>query len=147
MRAIAIVILAVAMIHPNVSAESESGTVCIAPWSGKSFGYTAPDIGVYCKSGAVSLRIDMQPKMPWPTDSTMRISGLNITERHRVVVLCDGKPQQSFAFRFSENRMVANRLVRVRVPNLCLFVGGAYILQLWDVKRSPWCKCNGGSPK
>jgi hypothetical protein len=47
------------------------------------------------------------------------------------MVLCDGKPQQSFRFRFSTFK--SNRL--------CLFINDLYqTVQLWKLKESPWCK-------
>ena len=130
MRTIAIVVVVAALTHPSFFAESASGSVCVAPESGTQIPLSP--IGVYCQSGKLSLAIDTERIMPWPTKESVKISDLDVATRHRIVVMCNGKPQQSFTFRFSELRATA----------LCLFLDGAYrTVQLWEVKRSPWCKC------
>jgi hypothetical protein len=49
-----------------------------------------------------------------------------------VVVLCNHKPLQSFAFLFSE----------FKTKELCLFLNDLYrTVQLWESKSAPWCKC------
>jgi hypothetical protein len=60
------------------------------------------------------------------------VDGLDISARHRVVVYCDKKPQQSFSFRFSE----------FKAKRLCLFLNDLYeTVQLWEPSQAPWCKC------
>ena len=44
------------------------------------------------------------------------------------MVLCNGKPQQSFRFRFSE----------FKTKELCLFINDLYqTAQLWEARKSP----------
>jgi hypothetical protein len=118
-----------ALLHPVFSAESGSGSVCIAPMSWELTPVSAP--GLYCASEKVSLKIDTQV-IPGPIKKCVKIAELDATTRHRVVVFCDGKPQQSFTFRFSE----------FKTSELCLFLNDLYkTAQLWEAKRSPWCKC------
>jgi len=126
-RKIALSFFVVTMMHTGVGAESKS--VCVAPVSWKPLPYSAP--GLYCASEKVSLKIDAQV-VPAPIEKDLRIADLEPTTRHRVVVLCDGKPQQSFTFRFSD----------FKASQLCLFLDEAYkTVQLRDAKECPWCKC------
>jgi hypothetical protein len=57
---------------------------------------------------------------------------MDLREKHRVMVLCDGKPHQQFTFRFSE----------FKGGKACLFLNDLYwTAQLWAPKQAPWCKC------
>ena len=118
-------LLIVALVIPNCSAE-EFGSLCIAPVFLDAKNLIAPGLG--CDADKLSLKIDAQV-MAWPLKSVK--SDLNLTTHHRVMVLCEHKPQQSFIFRFSE----------FKTEQLCLFLGGYKTVQLWEAKRSPWCKC------
>jgi len=121
--------LIVALINPNCFAESESGSVCIAPARFDPKNMSAP--GLYCDAEKFSLKIGTQV-MPWPIKEGVKLAGLDLNTRHRVIVLCDHKPQQSFTFRFSE----------FKTKQLCLFLNGLYrTAQLWEAKSAPWCKC------
>ena len=135
MRRLRAVLLVIFVGHVGAFADDASGSVCIAPESGKL--QPMSPIGVFCKSGKLSLSIDRQPAIPWPTKDSIKTGDLALEGRHRIVILCDGKPQQSFAFHFSD----------LKTNELCLFLDGAYrTVQLWELKRSPWCKCKG-TPK
>jgi hypothetical protein len=114
------------------SAESEQGSVCVAPVPVEPPS-TAATAEFFCHSGSFSLKIDKQQAFPWPRKESLKIEGLNITQRHRVTILCDGKPQQSFGFRFCD----------FKTKQLCLFINDLYqTAQLWEEsKRSPWCRC------
>lgn len=131
MRSWALVILILLLLGPSISAETEEGSICIATVPAKAT-LTAGTPDLFCESENLSLRIDSQEAMPWPIKESVLITGLDVTTRHRVVVFCGGKPQQSFFFRFSQ----------FKTKKLCLFVNGFYkTVQLWDSKQSPWCKC------
>ena len=124
------VLLIALLVNPVFSVESDFGSVCIVPMAEKPDPRSAP--GLFCGSEKLSLKIDAKV-MPWPIKESVRIDALDAAARHRVVILCDGKPQQSFAFRFSE----------FKATELCLFLSDLYkTAQLREVKRSPWCKCN-----
>jgi hypothetical protein len=129
MRTIAIACLVASLVHPSSSAESESGSVCIAAAFFDPKDVSAP--GLYCEPEKFSLKIDGQP-MAWPIKEGVKLSGLDLKTRHRVIVLCAQKPQQSFTFRFSE----------FKTKQLCLFLNSLYrAAQLWEAKGAPWCKC------
>jgi hypothetical protein len=113
------------------SSESENGSVCVAPLPVEPPS-TAATPELFCHSGNLSLKIDKQQVASWPRQESLKIESLDLTQRHRVTILCDGKPQQSFGFRFSD----------FKTKQLCLFINDLYqTAQLWDSKQSPWCKC------
>jgi len=80
----------------------------------------------------LSLKIDGEEATPWPRAASVRIDGLDVRATHTVVVMCDGKPQQAFRFRFSQ----------FKGAELCLFLNDLYgTVQLQERSRSPWCRC------
>src|SRR5262249_18851918 len=112
-------------------AGTQPGSVCVAPIPEEPPS-TAGTPELFCHSGKLSLKIDGLPAMPWPHKDSLQFASLNPSRTHKVLVLCDGKPQQSFRFRFSE----------YKGDELCLFVNDLYqTAQLWEAKRSPWCRC------
>jgi hypothetical protein len=124
---VAVIVAVLAGQAPAV--EPETGSVCVAPALAKPDPRSAP--GLFCSSEKLSLKIDAKT-IPWPVKESVKLDALDLSVRHRVVVLCDGKPQQSFGFRFSE----------FKATDLCLFLNDLYkTAQLWEAKRCPWCKC------
>ncbi len=131
MRPAAIALLIASLVSPALSAESERGSVCVAPIP-KGPPRTAATPDLFCGSGKLSLRIDTLQAVPWPNKKSLKIEDLDLNFPHRVVISCDGKPQQSFKFRFSE----------FKTRELCLFINDLYqTAQLWEPKQAPWCKC------
>lgn len=131
MRISGVVTLAAILLSSAFPAESETGSVCIAPVPEKPTPFSAPPLSV-CDSSKLSVKIDAQEPIAWPIKESMKIDGLDVTTTHRVLVSCNGKPQQSFKFRFSE----------FQTGKLCLFINDLYkTVQLWESKDSPWCKC------
>lgn len=127
-RPIGTVLLTVVLICPSYAAQSETGSICIAP-----VGPTWGQAWLRCPS-AWSLRIDLQKPIPWPRTKSFKIDELDVTTRHRIVIFCSGKAEQSFVFKFAEFKNSA----------LCLFLNDLYVTaQLWDPKvmPTPWCKC------
>ena len=130
MRMVQSSFLIVALMHPAFPADSDSGSLCVAPFLVEPDHRAAP--GLFCEPQKLSLKIDTQPAMPWPLKQNVKVDGLDAGVRHKVVVFCDGRPQQSFTFRFSE----------YAARELCLFLNDLYkTVQLTEAKRSPWCKC------
>ena len=118
------------------SGQSKEGSICIAPV--RLPATTSAPNGIDCTSGTISVRID-RSTVPWPQGKESRaIDHLDLAARHRVTVLCDGKPQSSFSFRFStfDSR------------RLCLFINDLYQTpQLWgEGQRAPWCTCAAPPP-
>jgi len=78
------------------------------------------------------VRIDARQTIPWALRTSVKIEALDTGSRHRVVVFCHGKAQQSFTFRFSD----------YATGPLCLFLNELYkTVQLAPAKQCPWCKC------
>jgi hypothetical protein len=94
-----VTILSVAiLLSPALSAESSAGSVCISPIPEKPAEISAP--GFFCDSAKLSVKIDAQQPIAWPINDNVKIDSLDVTAIHRVVVFCNGKPQQSFSFAF-----------------------------------------------
>jgi hypothetical protein len=133
-------VIAVAITALAFGQGAETGSVCIAPVFENPDRMSAP--GLFCESGKLSLKIDTQQAIPFPLiseqhgtyriEKSVKLDALDTGTRHRVVVYCSGKPQQSFTFRFSD----------FKTSQLCLFLNDLYkTAQLWGAKESPWCKC------
>jgi len=123
------------LISTGLPDQEGSGMLCVAPLP------TPVCSGEVCFSGdpctgrtTLSLSVDSVKPMPWPRRESMSLTGLDLDASHRVVLLCDGKPNQSFKFRFSE----------LKKNKACLFINDLYgTVQLWEFDRhAPWCKCN-----
>ena len=129
MKTIVLAVLIVVLLSTVSGAQTVQETVCVAPVPVEPPAFSAP--GLWC-SGSLSLKIDDRKSVPWPHAESLRIEQLDPAQRHRVTVLCDGKSQQSFRFRFSEYKS----------KDLCLFINDLYqTVQLWESRRSPWCSC------
>jgi len=126
--------LLVVLIQQVTFAESPGAprTICVAPASLETIESPAAP-GLACPSGKLTLQIDAAEAKPWPRTSSMKINGMDPRAPHKVVVMCDGKPQQSFRFRFSEYKS----------GNLCLFLNDLYgTVQLEQRSQAPWCRCD-----
>jgi hypothetical protein len=94
--------------------------------------FRAGDPALVCKSLKYSFKIDRQQAVAWPATKSQSVKDVPLAGRHRIVVLCESKPLQSFTFQFSE----------FKDNNLCLFLNDLYwTVQLWPNKGCPWCKC------
>lgn len=118
-------------ISTAVIAQDSTGAICVAP-----IGHEAPTTAgtpeLACESGNFTFRIDSGNSVAWPKDEGLSVTGLDLKMRHRVVVLCDGKPQQAFKFRLSE----------YNTGRACLWLNDLYLTaQLWEPRQAPWCKC------
>ena len=130
MRRTAIALIVAFLLIPTTSpGQPARGSVCVAP---VVVPLPPPRPDMFCRSGKFSLKIDNLKVVSWPDKESVRFAGLELDDRHRVVVYCDSNPQQSFTFRFNE----------YKTTELCLFFNDRYgTIQLWDTTRSPWCKC------
>jgi hypothetical protein len=130
LKAILIAFLSAVLAFPQFSKDSKFGSLCVAP-----IPIRASSIGTLCDSGKLSLKVDKMEPVAWPHEESLKIGGLDLSENHRVVTTCDGKPIQSVRFNFSA----------FKTENLCLeyqdLFDGYEGLRLWDAKHAPWCKC------
>jgi hypothetical protein len=126
----AVVFVIVILLCPLCFTQSEQGSICVAPISKDWPPTGGPNL--ICASNDFSLKIDDRKAVPWSAKKSAKIDGLDLGVRHRIVVYCDGKVQQSFRFSFSQ----------FKNTEVCLFLNDLYkTAQLWEPKQSPWCKC------
>ena len=126
-RMVGLALFGVSLPSLLLMAQPQMGAICLRP------AWIEPDRGPGvngCTSGKFSLRIDGGPVKAWSKTQAVRIADLDMATKHTVTIYCDGKPHQSFSFRFSQ----------FKSTELCLFVNSLYhTAQLWE--RSPLCKC------
>ena len=85
-------------------------------------------------SHGLRVRIDKRPATEWPQRKSLKIEGLDPSERHLLVVIePSGKPIESVRFKFSEYNST----------ELCMTYDGYQGISLQEVTRkTPWCKCH-----
>jgi len=112
----------------------QTGSVCIAPVPDRLVHNAPADPEVRCpqKPGpyAYAYQIDDRPRVSWSRQKSERIADLDVNDRHRIRIWCDGAAQQTAAFRFAAYKS----------RDLCFFLNDLYgTAQLWE--HAPWCKC------
>jgi hypothetical protein len=114
-------------------AEPDSGTVCVASRAADPFrGQIVPPTGEV-DSGGLQVKIDKRPPVPWPQRESLKITGLDLKERHLLAVVdARGKPVESLWFRFADYNSI----------HLCMAYDGYQGIALQaDGKHCPWCRC------
>ncbi len=82
----------------RTSAEPKTGMLCVIPNPpGCCNLRTIP-----FELKTLMFRIDDGNKTPWPQKAGLKVEALSLGEKHLVVVYSDGKPIQSFRFRFTD---------------------------------------------
>jgi hypothetical protein len=133
MRAGVIALLAVFLFPMAGGAEPEPGTVCVAARAVTPFwGQVIPPTGEV-SSGGLRVKVDQRPPIAWPQRESLKIEGLDSTERHLLAVVdAHGKTVESLWFRFTTYNSL----------HLCMSYDGYQgIGLLADGKHCPWCKC------
>ena len=84
-------------------------------------------------SRGLKIRVDTRPVEEWPQRKSLKIDGLDTSERHLLVVLdSSGKPIESVRFKFSDYKST----------DLCMSYDGYQGIGLEEAtRRTPWCKC------
>lgn len=124
-RILVIALLLLSVLH----AQSPSGSVCVAPVP-KVWKPQALPPGIRCESSNITVSFDGEASVKWPQSRSLLIDSLDISRRHRVVVSCNGRPQQSFQFRFDAPPV-----------RMCLFLNDLYnTVNLWPAP-APSCTC------
>lgn len=80
------------------SAEPKTGLLCVIPDPPGCCDRVTVDFNLK----TLMFGIDNGSKTPWPQKAGLKIEGLSLNEKHLVVVYSDGKPIQSFRFRFTD---------------------------------------------
>ena len=129
-RKYAILSCALSLLSVLAPAQTGTGKVCLAPVPKVLKGYSSPE--VQCASLDFTVQIDDRVPIALSETKSILVDKLDIRARHMVVVRCDGKPNQTFRFRFADYES----------QKLCFFIHGLYkTAQLWEDKQCPWCKC------
>ena len=130
------IFLIVLLSHPAFPVQEATGSICVAPLPkpirGPDGSFRSGDPALVCRSLKYSFKMDRRQTVPWPLKESFSITDASLTGRHRVIVLCDNKPVQTFTFEFSE----------FKDKKVCLFLNDLYwTVQLWPDKQCSWCKC------
>jgi hypothetical protein len=112
--------------------EPATGTLCLAPLHNAPIAIY-PNGADFCRvTGKAEVRVDDQPPLNWPNDKELKIAGLDLSSRHRVVIVCRGKPAQTFRFHFS----------RADNKRVCLLMNDLHgWAQLFQPKGALGCPC------
>jgi hypothetical protein len=129
MRLAPLFLLVASLATLGLSANPGRGTVCVAPNSEEPPTRISP--GGQYNPKTLMVRIDKNNAIPWPHKESVKIDGLDVNQRHLIVLYSDGKRIQSFWFRFAE----------FQSPDLCVDFDGYQGVPLQEIKMSPWCKC------
>jgi hypothetical protein len=131
-----VIAIAILLLIPHLStAQGATGSVCVAARVDDPFWKepaTLPNGQI--NSHGLRVKVDKTPAVTWPDRKSLKIDGLDISQRHVVVVLsADGKPIESVRFKFSEYKS----------GELCMSYDGYQGIGLQDItRRTPWCKCH-----
>jgi hypothetical protein len=129
-----IVVTFMLSISNHANAQQATGSVCVAARADDPFWKepaTLPNGKI--NSHGLSVKIDKRPAAAWPDRESLKIDGLDTSERHVLIVLGSGvKPIESVRFKFSE----------FKSTELCMAYDGYQGIGLQETtRRTPWCKC------
>ena len=132
--AFVVVALVLAISH-CATAQQATGSVCVAArvddplWKQPTI---LPKGEIH--SFGLRVKIDKRPAAAWPERKSLKVDGLDTSERHVAVVLgSDGKPIESVRFKFSDYKST----------ELCMAYDGYQGIGLQEAtRRTPWCKCH-----
>jgi len=117
------------LLHPVRAGGQARGSVCVG--SNSAIRPTGVSPGQMYNPATLSVRIDKGKVVLWPHKDCLKIEGLEITQRHLLIVISDGKPIQSFWFRFADYKS----------SELCISFDGYQGVQVQVPKEARWCKC------
>jgi hypothetical protein len=128
------VVTLVLVVSISGAAQRGAGSVCVAARIDDPFWKepaTLPNGEI--NSHGLKVRVDTRPVEEWPQRNSLKIDGLDTSERHLLVVLDSrGKPIESVRFKFSDYKSTG----------LCMTYDGYQGIGLQEVtRRTPWCKC------
>jgi hypothetical protein len=131
----AILLVFALMFSHLASAQQDGGSVCVAARADDPFwkeSATLPDGKI--NSHGLKLKVDKRPAVLWPLGKSLKVEGLELSERHALAVLdSTGKPLEALRFRFSEYKST----------ELCMTYDGYQGMGMQEVsRRTPWCKCH-----
>jgi hypothetical protein len=127
-------VLTFVLVISHLACAQQSGSVCVAARVDDPFWKEPPTLpNGQVNTHGLQVKVDKSTATSWPERKSLKIDGLDTSERHLLVVLdARGKPVESVRFKFSEYKST----------NLCAFYDGYQGIGLKDATRqTPWCKC------
>jgi hypothetical protein len=124
----------VLLVSISGAAQRGTGSVCVAARIDDPFWKepaTLPNGEI--NSHGLKVRVDRRLVEEWPQWKSLKIDGLDTSERHLLVVLdLSGKPIESVRFKFSDYKST----------DLCMTYDGYQGIGLQEAtRRTPLCKC------
>jgi len=124
----------IVLVSISVTAQRGTGSVCVAARIDDPF-FKEPAAlpNGEINSHGLKVRVDRRPVMEWPQRKSLKIDGLDTSDRHLLVVLdSSGKAIESVRFKFSDYKST----------ELCMTYDGYQGIGLQEAtRRTPWCKC------
>jgi hypothetical protein len=124
----------VLLVSISGAAQPGTGSVCVAARIDDPF-YKEPATlpNGEINSRGLKVRVDRGAVEEWPQRKSLKIDGLDTSEKHLLVVLASsGKPIESVRFKFSDYKST----------DLCMSYDGYQGITLQEATRhTPWCKC------
>jgi hypothetical protein len=114
--------------QPPTDTNKNNGSICVLPNSPEPPTRISPG-GKY-NPATLKVRIDQRDTIPWPHKNPVLIDGLDLQQRHLVVLTSDGKRIQSFRFKFSE----------LREDRLCISFDSYQGVDMGNRTDALWCK-------
>ena len=108
--------------------DNKTGSICVLPNSSEA--PTRFSQGGEYNPDTLMVRVDDRESLRWPHKSRLLIDGLDLQQRHLVVLTSDGKRIQSFRFKFSQDDDA----------KLCMAFDGYQGVQLGNRTVALWCK-------
>lgn len=105
-----------------------NGSVCVLPNSPKRPTRISPG-GDY-NPDTLTVRIDTRNPIHWPHKAPVSIEGLDLQDKHLIVLTSDGRQIMSARFRFSDYHDV----------HLCAYFDGYQGIMLGNTSDALWCK-------
>jgi hypothetical protein len=124
----------VLLVSISAAAQQGTGTVCVAARIDDPFWKEPATLSNgEINSHGLKIRVDKRPTQNWPQRKSLKIDGLDVSQRHLLVVLDSrGKPIQSVHLKFSD----------YKTSDLCMSYDGYQGIGLQEAtRRTPWCKC------
>jgi hypothetical protein len=112
----------------SIEENNKTGSICVLPNSPEPPTRISPG-GEY-NPDTLMVRIDNRKSILWPHKNRLLIDGLDLHERHLVVLMSDGKRIKSFRFKFSQDDDA----------RLCMYFDGYQGVQLGNRTNADWCR-------
>jgi hypothetical protein len=112
----------------SVGENNKTGSICVLPNSPEP--PTRFSQGGEYNPDTLMVRVDSRESLRWPHKSRLLIDGLDLRQRHLVVLTSDGKRIQSFRFKFSQDDDA----------KLCMAFDGYQGVQLGNRTNADWCR-------